>query len=289
MMFSPVLKWEDAQVGDLGFYAGDEAFSKAIERFERGLDPAAPRSPEAPSPVSGQPASRPGTGPAPFSVTEPPNCTDSSTAPRVRASVAKHVSEKVTEPPSVPGSSTAPASAASVSEKNFVPSHVFIVWDRYTVVEAWLAGTRNSAASLGPADKYARAMALGHVKLLRPPGHIDDKRAALHWVVNTYGGKSYGVLVLVGFALQETFHLKDNPGGYWGQVCSQTGWRFLSRHVWQMQNRTPPAAIDQASISAIESVLARVPLRDCEPLNLFVATTAKDPSSLRGDPSLRSG
>lgn len=222
MMFSPVVKWEDAQVGDLGFYAGDEAFAKAIELFEKGL------------------------------------------AATGRATVQS------------------PGGPASVTEK-FVPSHVFIVWDRYTVVEAWLAGTRNSAASLGPADKYARAMALGHVKLLRPPGHIDDKRAALHWIVNTYGGKSYGVLVLVGFALQETFHLKDNPGGYWGQVCSQTGWRFLSRHVWQMQERTPPAAIDQTSISAIESVLARVPLRDCEPLNLFVATTAGLPAPARAE------
>jgi hypothetical protein len=151
---------------------------------------------------------------------------------------------------------------------DYYPSHVFMCLnkDPLIVVEAVLNSNYNSVAAVARGAAYLKALQQGGVVIVRPPGSLDQKTDVLFNLINNYTAKPYGWWVLPGFLLQSWLHLKDNPLGTLGDVCSQCGWEYLSA----LQIRLTKDG-DLTNASDIKLVLSRVAKVNSTPALLLQA------------------
>jgi hypothetical protein len=130
----------------------------------------------------------------------------------------------------------------------FVPSHAFIVNTDDLVIEATLSLWQNSVAALNPASEYD-GYEIELWRIERTPEQID---AAFKMFVATYAHDGYGLVDLVGFAIEAVARragIKAHNPILWSYVCSQAALLFL---------RYPSA----------ERWPNEVEIRDCDPLQL---------------------
>jgi hypothetical protein len=129
----------------------------------------------------------------------------------------------------------------------FLPSHVFIQAPNDMIIESvW-----NRMTSAAPDNKY-ECLPLQMWRLTRTDAQIKD---AINTYLYQYGTDGYGVLDLLGFALQAVLQHLGNPKArnpiLCGYVCSMSALIFLrypSSETWPRQ----------------------ADLRDCDPLALLM-------------------
>lgn len=139
----------------------------------------------------------------------------------------------------------------------FIPTHAAIMGEGDMVVEAALSLHENSVAAINPASEYASLP----VQVWRIERSAVDVESALREFVKEYAKDGYGLLDLLGFALEAVKRHLGNPlaGNHVlvSYVCSQAALLFL---------RMP----------AVEKWPLKADLRSCDPLALLMLFSANE-------------
>jgi hypothetical protein len=137
----------------------------------------------------------------------------------------------------------------------FVPTHAFVMAPGDMVIESALTWNEDSVAAINPASQYAEMPA----QLWRVERSAVQINAALGAFMTEYAGDGYGVMNLLGFAIEAMMRHLGNPKArnpiLLSYVCSQAALLFL---------RYPAA----------EKWPLKADLRDCDPLALLMLCEA---------------
>jgi hypothetical protein len=141
----------------------------------------------------------------------------------------------------------------------FVPTHAFVMAPGDMVIESSLTWSENSVAAINHASQYVKLP----VQLWRIDRTEDQVNSALKQFRSDYAGDGYGVLNLLGFAIEAVLQHLGNPKArnpiLLSYVCSQAALLFLR---YPAEEKWPLTA----------------DLRDCDPLQLLMLCEANTTS-----------
>ena len=139
----------------------------------------------------------------------------------------------------------------------FVPTHAAIMAEGDMLIESALSLHQDSVAAINPASEYASLP----VQVWRIERNVADVESALREFVKEYAKDGYGLLDLLGFAVEAVRRHLGNPLArnpvLVSYVCSQAALLFL---------RMP----------AVEKWPLKVDLRTCDPLALLMLFSANE-------------